>query len=961
MSLYEVTSNNSGKTYELEAPENISETSLRMFVAMQERGIDFTMPEAEAKARTAGKIKQPTEEKPTFFDAFMYGIDAGKPDWESASIIAQAKMPNLASEARYGEDFASLSEKDRLQRINDVRAREEQQRHPEIFKAGMEDSGGAIFGKVIKSLFSPTTLLPIGQSYKAITGIGAVLGAEYAYLDSRSQSLDVEATDVAVGAAVGAVAAPVTVAAGRKAGEFINRIRTNKAERQRKVEEVQKAKRDTEKIQEEINKGRTLKDIVQRNIRQGTLGRTSELDIIEDAQVAGVQFQQTGTALERAVVPEVPTAGITPETRYKNTLFDNFIGSLSSTISRLSPRIGERVRQLDQNASTIAHQRQVEVKPFVTFYKKLNRADKRTLKKQLYNQEFDEARALIFKRGGQEAVDNFNVVGKVYDDIHRDLIEKAGYVNLPKLSNYWHRAIKDVDGLRGTLNTKELNALDKKIKNEEKRLRAAGRLGKDESLPEQERIDMLNEYLRGNRRPMVVTEGKLTAAEKRMTAKLTDERLDYYEDPVIGLFKYIDETTYDVERKAFFGGKKSPSVGVASMSDDVIKKSVGRIVDEEMLAGRLSPQNADEIKQLLEVRFMQGDRGANKAIQRFRSLGYMTTLTNPFSAIIQLGDIGVSVFAHGFTNTLAAMFGGRGAAFKGAKKWLMSDMGLDRVIAQEFMNERVMGRVLHKAFTISGFRHVDRFGKNTLIRASLAKGSQSAERILSGKAVTGKAKRFQEKYSAAYGDEYVDLVNDLANGKMTDRVKMYLWSELADMQPISLSEMPRAYLNNPNLRVLYMLKTYMTKQLDLLRKHSVDEFRKGNKAKGLTNALAYMMIVPTGNAGVSGIKDALLKKEVDIDTISDSYVDHIFKTFGASEYMLSEQIAKGRVVEGLVDTIAPPLSMYTDLGNQMAKMVTDDDPNWEKVGRHFPVAGRAYYYWIGDGLKDFEDWQKTKD
>tara|TARA_A100001201_G_scaffold85240_1_gene75417 strand:- start:971 stop:1432 length:462 start_codon:yes stop_codon:yes gene_type:complete len=153
----------------------------------------------------------------------------------------------------------------------------------------------------------------------------------------------------------------------------------------------------------------------------------------------------------------------------------------------------------------------------------------------------------------------------------------------------------------------------------------------------------------------------------------------------------------------------------------------------------------------------------------------------------------------------------------------------------------------------------------------------------------------------------------------------------------------------------------MTKQLDLLRKHSVDEFRKGNKAKGLTNALAYMMIVPTGNAGVSGIKDALLKKEVDIDTISDSYVDHIFKTFGASEYMLSEQIAKGRVVEGLVDTIAPPLSMYTDLGNQMAKMVTDDDPNWEKVGRHFPVAGRAYYYWIGDGLKDFEDWQKTKD
>ena len=75
--------------------------------------------------------------------------------------------------------------------IRDAKQREIEQDYPQF--VGQEpDSGVANFlGTGAKILASPTTLFPVGQGYKGLLGMGAIMGAEYEALsDARYGQLD---------------------------------------------------------------------------------------------------------------------------------------------------------------------------------------------------------------------------------------------------------------------------------------------------------------------------------------------------------------------------------------------------------------------------------------------------------------------------------------------------------------------------------------------------------------------------------------------------------------------------------------------------------------------------------------------------------------------------------------------------------------------------------------------------
>ena len=63
-------------------------------------------------------------------------------------------------------------------------------------------------------------------------------------------------------------------------------------------------------------------------------------------------------------------------------------------------------------------------------------------------------------------------------------------------------------------------------------------------------------------------------------------------------------------------------------------------------------------------------------------------------------------------------------------------------------------------------------------------------------------------------------ISDLRSGIKSDQVLQALFNRLSDVAPISLIEMPQAYAENPNTRILYSLKSYTIKQFDFLRQQS---------------------------------------------------------------------------------------------------------------------------------------------
>lgn len=974
MAIYEVSSPR-GVTYEIEAPENANERTLKLFARHQDY-LESQKGRVGMMAQTIGeeenRVPKNTMKDPevSVFDQVTYGFDAGESDFRGWGHILEAKFPDLLPNAslglinsvedKYGADFNSLTENEKLQRIQQTRSNELKQDYKKIYEAGVQDSGWSMLGKIAGSLVSPTTLLPYGQSYKMITGISALYGAEYTFAHTRSRSKEEGFLgvgqegweDVAKGAAFAGVAGPTAVFVGRTALNFIKGVK-DKASKAVSDEAKIEAKGTVKAVQDEIFDGQAkgLDDAQIRESVSSKLGKT-EKEVLEDLAVAQQVSGETITKLtpvEQQVFKDIPDVGVTPGTTKGRWFLGDLFNSLSSAVERISPVLSLRLRQLDLNSHARVAEMQTQVKPFSKFLTRLSGPDKQTMKYHLLNGEFDEARKLISAKGSKTNLDDFNAVIKVFDDLHEELL-KAGYKNLPKVSNYWHRGIKDMDGLIASLSPTRRSQFDLALRQRTAALVKKGVLKKGDKLPLHEQETFIANFLRARKRG--ITDPKLSATERRKTQVIQTEQLKFYEDPVKSLNKYIDEVIYDAERKKFFGGH---ALDNGDRTIDV-RESAASLVRTLRESGKLNDTQLDDLQRLLEIRFLQGEKATGKIAQGFRNAGYATTLTNPFSAIIQLGDVGVSAFVNGFRNTLAGMVT--------KNKINMQQLGLDKILAEEFINERVMAKTLFKLFTWSGFRHVDRFGKNTILNAALRNGSHVAKRLQAGKSASKRGRMFANKYKEAFGPQYASLVDDLANGRITENVKLFLWSELSGMQPISLSEMPIKYLEMNSGRIFYTLKTYMTKQMDLIRRSTADTWAKGglrNRTDAVRNAAAYLLIVPSGNAGVSYIRDMAMGKEIGVDEVPDRWVREIFKTFGASEYGVRRFLTEKFDVPGFVtETIAPPTDWMTDTGGEILDYFdkTDSsDPNWDKAIKHVPLVGKFYYYWMTPtGLDEFRDY-----
>ena len=158
-------------------------------------------------------------------------------------------------------------------------------------------------------------------------------------------------------------------------------------------------------------------------------------------------------------------------------------------------------------------------------------------------------------------------------------------------------------------------------------------------------------------------------------------------------------------------------------------------------------------------------------------------------------------------------------------------MGLDEVSKE--MAEggaRKTSILLNKMMGASQFKRLDRLGKETFINAAFKNAKPQLVKTEKGLA------KFKKKIGNTYGKETDALIADLDAGIMSDKVKFYLFNQLSDVQPVTLSEFPQAYLDNPNHRILYMLKSFTLKQLDLVRREVIKEFAKGNKKEAIKQA-----------------------------------------------------------------------------------------------------------------------------
>lgn len=369
-----------------EVPKEQAEEDTTNVVLTQE---DLETYGGVSKSQTTAHIDESTD--PLFKDdevsmgtEFAYGFQKTPTDVENLSIYLTAKYPlpgwshkySLSHKEGddffksvgelYGEDFMDLSEDERRERLKQFRKENLAAAYPVMSKREEEAgdkydrSWSEAVGAFTGLLSTPTTAIPIGKSYKAATGIGALLGFSYGATEGLAQEGEVDWKTTGQYTATGAVLSPLMIWGGR---QFTSRYK--KAVDSRNLKKQTKAADELlntydSLVYEAVHKGDTNPVMIFRKLNQ-MLGITNE------------ELTQAAKLAERKVhIPTKKEADLYFETvahaegkaSKPGGSLDDFLGVISTRIKNIDVPIWHRLRKLEYNQHARLHTNYTEVAPF---------------------------------------------------------------------------------------------------------------------------------------------------------------------------------------------------------------------------------------------------------------------------------------------------------------------------------------------------------------------------------------------------------------------------------------------------------------------------------------------------------------------------------------------------------------------------------------------------------------------
>ena len=593
------------------------------------------------------------------------------------------------------------------------------------------------------------------------------------------------------------------------------------------------------------------------------------------------------------------------------------LGLVSTRVGNMSKPLLRRMREHERGVLTRTHDNLQVVGPFLERLAKIPAAAKAELNAAILTNDNAAVLKAMGKAGDPALVKEWKAVRAKLEDLGKGLVSSGRLKEL--LPDYYPRVVEDVPGLLQALGKEQRSFLEKKL--EDARLSAMRKDGRDLSPLETSQI--VNKVLKGQ-----ASGGRPGYLKERSIGEISPELAKFYAPAEESLPLYIRAVSRELERAKFFGEDlvRDSEGGLAN-----IDLSIGNVVNRERLAGKLTEPQVEDLRSILQSRFGPGERGSAGPIQLMKNLTNAGLLGNVASAVVQTGDVMLSVAQQGFLPTIKAL---QQIVTRDPAKVTMKDLGLINHVTEEVSGgsrnamkvggmEVSSAKFLDKVFRYSGFTLIDQLGKSASINAA-------ANRFRAMAKTEKGRKNIEAKYGEAYGADFPQLVKDLQSGTLTENVKGLLFSELSDIQPISRLEVPQAYLDMPNGRAVYMLKTYMLKQADIIRREAIGEMRRGNVGKGTTNLLRYATALGIGGATTDLIKNWLLgRDENELDWAS--VTENMMKTFGWSQYVI-DQARKGKPIQAFGGTVLPPYKMWDELLSR--------DP---KAINYLPLFGRLIY------------------
>ncbi len=595
---------------------------------------------------------------------------------------------------------------------------------------------------------------------------------------------------------------------------------------------------------------------------------------------AGVQKVRT----MKDFIPEVITDLLTSA----GNVLDKYLGSIETRLMLLSPKIANALSKMEYQVHSVSGKWLLKSEQA---FRALDNAKMTGAQTQKFNILLNNSRGNAIRYldslGHTAAASEFRILAGTLDDIG----EYLGSVGLGKglRKEYFPRQVDDLtmfDNVKEVKTYLEHLAKVKKI-----------------NLTDYEKQNVLTDLMNDAvSRSSDQNFGRAAKSLKRRFRKVDSRTLKAYAEPRQAFNNYAEDIARQVERRKFFKGQKVNVDNLGAQGENIA--SVSSLLARG-LGKDITSKQADEVAELIRARFGPGEQASGRGVQNFKNFSYAGLLGNPIAAITQLGDLALSAHRNGIRNTVSAILEQIGRKGKLDKH---RDLGL-RDATVDFASKVASRDVLEWALKYSGFKTMDRFGKNVFINAAMKRNREMSKGAF--------FKKWSQRYDPEGGTKRTEkLYNDVQQFQKTgitdanrEDIGLMAWNELAQVQPIGLSSLPQAYLENPNGRMAYMLQTFTLKLFDVMRKDIVQQAAAGNKLLAAKNAGKLVSMFVLLNAGTDAAKNFLTGKSA---TPGELLINNFIKMTGANRFTFDTAGRQG-LGSAVSSIVMPPTAMIDAL------------------------------------------------
>jgi SAM-dependent methyltransferase len=434
---------------------------------------------------------------------------------------------------------------------------------------------------------------------------------------------------------------------------------------------------------------------------------------------------------------------------------------------------------------------------------------------------------------------------------------------------------------------------------------------------------------------------KLSSAEQRKVSFIDEDAMKYYYTPAESFVRYVDSSYKAIENTKLLGNISGTNLSQTGLEQALAnKKEIGRL--GQVIMELAQDPNVDQTRLFFEVPYIANTfitPSSNPTVDPFGYLNsamYGALMIEPTSTLSNAYELAFATLDNGIRPTIAAMLG--------RKTMTLDEIGVDKRQFSAEYNPDAKGlqKLVATGLELTGFRRMDQFIKESTLtanynryrRAALkAKNSSEYKKLVAE--IDFRMPSFRDK-----------IIYDLRNNTpRSPEVRAFLFTKLAETQPISDLEMPAIVKKSPAARTLYVMKTFIIKQANFVfqRYFSVmanpqatpAERAKAVKDFGLLLVYFVMIGVP-----IDALKDLVAGRD---KYPSDYITNSLIRVFGISKYSAYEF---KRDPKAMVMNYFAPVSFQVplDVIGQLQAFYDDESKGKpETLIRYGPFTDLVYY------------------